>query len=451
MLQISDNLQPSATRLEQLFNDLADGLDPTIENKDSGNLAIDGLPTPYSLQSEILQSPALRKIVASGRQVGKTVMATMSAIGGKEYGERGLLDGAQVHISSTTQDQSDLFWDYLTSWLGELIGTPGFYKNESRRIIRYRGGQIRVKTGRTPDTLRGGNVDKLILDECAYLDPDAWRKVGAPMLLARNGVAEFYSTPKRRNWFFQLFEAAKSNEDWEWWNFTTLANPHISEKALDMLVSDMTEDDYEQEILAKFLEGQGAVFRNIDRVATLQKRERYAGKFVFGVDWGKQQDYTVIVVMDIQTKQMVDYDRFNQIGWSLQRGRLINLYEKWNPLTIIAEQNSIGEPNIEALWAEDLPVEPFMTTAQSKSPLIESLVLAIEREEIGILDDDIIKGELMAYERTITKTGRSQYSAPTGLHDDCVIATALALYGVIENIGYGWGSAPIQGYGDFRG
>ena len=131
------------------------------------------LPRPYPLQSEILLSPAMRKVIASGRQVGKTMTASMSAIGGKGYGGRGLLDGAHVHISSTTQDQSDLFWDYITDWLAPLFDMPGFYKNEGRRIIQYRGGRIRVKTGKNPDALRGGNVDKLILDECAYLDPKA--------------------------------------------------------------------------------------------------------------------------------------------------------------------------------------------------------------------------------------------------------------------------------------
>lgn len=358
-------------------------------------------------------------------------MATMSAIGGKGYGGRGLFDGAYVHISSTTQDQSDLFWDYVTTWLAPLFSEPGFYKNESRRIIRYRGGQIRVKTGRQPDALRGGNVDKLILDECAYLDPDAWNKVGQPMLLAREGVAELYSTPKRRNWFFQLFNKASDpeNEHWRAWHFPTTRNPHLSATSLAMLTADMTDEDYKQEILAEFLEGQGAVFRYIDERATLSRVDAYPGDFVFGVDWAQQRDFTWITVMDRQTRRMVDYDRFNGVNWSLQRGRLKTLYDKWQPSLIIAESNSIGSPNIEALQQEGLPVQAFETTGVSKPPLIESLVLAFDRGEIAVLNDPILKGELMAYERKITATGRSQYSAPEGLHDDGVISLALAWHG----------------------
>lgn len=411
-----------------------------------------GLPTPYPLQREILISPAKRKVVVAGRQVGKTMTASMSAIGGPNYGERGLLDGAHVHISSTSQDQSDLFWDYITTWLGPVINTPGFYKNEGRRIIRYKGGQIRVKTGRNPDALRGGNVDKLILDECAYLDQEAWRKVGQPMLLARDGVAEFYSSPKRRNWFFELYVYANDpeNEGWAAWNFSTLENPHLSDSALEMLIADMTEEDYSQEILGQFLLSQGAVFRYVAERCTADRRAPYPGRFVAGLDWAMQSDYTAIVVMDAATHAVVDMDRFNGVDWALQRGRVRAMWDKWQLSEIIAENNSIGSPNIEALQREGLPVRAFETTTASKPPLIESLVLAFDRGEVTALNDSVLIGELMAYERTVTATGRSQYSAPDGLHDDTVMALALAWYGVTNDGRLIMADAPRE-FSNYRG
>lgn len=74
-----------------------------------------------------------------------------------------------------------------------------------------------------------------------------------------------------------------------------------------------------------------------------------------------------------------------------------------------------------------MPVRPFQTTATSKPPLIESLALAFEREELQWLADPVWTGELEAYERKVSPvTGRSQYSAPEGMHDDTVMARALA-------------------------
>lgn len=395
------------------------------------------LPVPYPLQREILMHPAKRKIVVAGRQVGKTHTASMSAIGGAEYGARGLRDGALVHISSTSQDQSDIFWNNITDWMGEFIGTRGVYKNETKRILKYKGGQIHVKTGRNPDALRGGTVDKLILDECAYLEPDAWNKVGQPMLLVRNGVAEFYTTPKRRNWVFQLFVKAQdpANTDWAAWSFSTLENPYLSQEALDLLTADMTQEDYRQEILAEFLEGQGAVFRYVNERCTAQPREPYPGRFVAGVDWAQASDFTSITVMDADTRTVVAHERFNGVDWSLQRGRLRVICDRWKVKQIIAESNSVGGPNVEALQREGLPVIAFETTGVSKPPLIESLVLAFDRAEITVLDDPVIKGELMAYERKLTASGRSQYSAPEGLHDDTVISLALAWHGVTKASG----------------
>lgn len=192
---------------------------------------------------------------------------------------------------------------------------------------------------------------------------------------------------------------------------------------------------FRQEYLAEFLEGAGAVFRRIGENAILEPAEPIIGhEYVFGVDWAMKNDFTAIVVMDKGTRQMVALDRFNRVDWALQRSRLTSLYEKWKPQTIIAESNSIGSPNIEALQREGLPVVSFETTASSKPPLIESLVLAFERDEIKVLNNPVLKGELMAYERTVSHvTGRSQYSAPDGMHDDTVMGLALAWWGVLGN------------------
>jgi len=86
----------------------------------------------------------------------------------------------------------------------------------------------------------------------------------------------------------------------------------------------------------------------------------------------------------------------------------------------------MGEPIIEQLQYDGLPVEGFQTTASSKPPLIENLALTLEREEWQFLSIPIATAELEAYERKVSQiTGRSQYGAPEGLHDDTVIARAL--------------------------
>lgn len=393
------------------------------------------LPELYPLQREIVDSPVKRKVINAGRRAGKTEMWAVGAI-------EAMLAGRKVLLSSTSQDQADIFWTRIKAWTAPLHAYA--YKNETKRILEFNGGRIRVKTGSDADVLRGEDADYLIMDECSRLDPAAWFEVGAPMLADRDGTAVFITTPNRKNWFYLLYNKAKRDTTgrWQAWHFTTMANPYLNKVALNDLVEDMTEDAYRQEILAEFLESGGEVFRNIEACATGKIMQPYKGEFVFGLDWAQKSDYTCITVMDKVTRRMVDIDYFNGVSWSLQRGRVKALADKWKPVDIVAEENSIGSPNIEALQQEGLPVRPFMTTAQSKPPLIESLALALERNEITLLDDGVLTGELAAYEREVSPTtGRSKYGAPEGMHDDTVIATALAWYGVING-------APVAEYGD---
>jgi len=114
----------------------------------------------------------------------------------------------------------------------------------------------------------------------------------------------------------------------------------------------------------------------------------------------------------------------------MQRDRLRALSDRWRPGVIWAEANSIGSVNIEALQAHGLPVRPFQTTVQSKGPLIEALALAMERGEVTLLDDPVLRGELNAYMTERLPSGAYRYGAPPGMHDDTVIAVALGWMGV---------------------
>lgn len=394
-------------------------------------LTID-LPTPHGKQRDIITSPAKRKVICTGRRFGKTLSGALIAVDDEIGG--GIMGAKKVLIASTSQDQSDVFWGYLRRWLAPLVQAGAAYKNETKRIIELaNGGAVRVKTGRDPDVLRGFDADTLILDECAFLDPLAWYEVGAPMMADRNGTAVFYSTPKRKNWFYLLYSKALADTSgrWQAWHGTTLDNPYLSQIAVNELASDMTEEGYKQEILAQFLEGSGQVFRNLQECAIAPIPEKpYEGRFIMGVDTAQQNDYTALIILDAATRKQVAIDHFNRVTWQVYRDRIRALYELWQPEQIIFEINSVGSPNYEALAADGLPVVAFETTALTKAPLIESLVLAFERREISIFDHAGLLSELGAYERKVSVTGRSQYSAPEGLHDDYVMALALAWHGV---------------------
>jgi len=386
------------------------------------------LPKPHIKQAAIAATHAKRVVVNAGRRAGKTTLAARVSV------KKMLKEHMRVLLASTTQDQADAFWEKCKEWLFELIEAGIVHRNEQRRILTFQdGGRIKVKTASDADTLRGDHADFLVLDECALLAPDAWDKVGAPMLLDNDGDAWFISTPRRRNWFHDLYQKAVADTSgrWQAWHFTSYDNPHLSKAALDEITSDLTDEAYRQEILAEFLEGEGAVFRNILANLTApmnaQPSDHAGHRIVMGVDWAQKNDFTCLSVVCNECRLEVALDRFNKIDWAFQRARLDALAKRWNVAHIEAEENSIGSPNIEALQREGLPVIPFTTTSASKPPLIQSLALAFERSECRWLDVPAATAELHAFESKVAaNTQRISYAAPEGLHDDTVVARALA-------------------------
>lgn len=384
------------------------------------------LPRPHHKQREIEQSPAKRKVICSGRRGGKTTLAARVAI------KRAGVKNSRILYATPTQDQHAAFWDKCTEWLADPIRLGIIRKNETMHTLDFpKGGHIRAKTAWNADTLRGDYADLLILDEYAMMNPDAWDKVGAPMLLDNNGDAWFISTPKRKNHFFHAFLHGQDDTGrWAAWHFTSHDNPYLSDEALADIAKDMTEDAYRQEIMAEFLENEGAVFRNIPACLNAPMNatpEQHEGHWIIaGVDWGKQNDFTVISVGCMKCHQELALDRFNQIDYAFQSQRLLALKDRWHIRYLLAEQNAMGDPIIEQLQRSNMPVQGFQTTASSKPPLIENLALALERVEWQFLSIPVATGELEAYERKVSEqTGRSSYSAPEGLHDDTVIARAL--------------------------
>lgn len=385
------------------------------------------IPKASPIQADFINSPAKRKVIVAGRRGGKTTGVAILAA------KLALKEKRRILEAAPTQEQTDAFWETVKKYYADLLVAGLAKKNETRRMIDLPdGGRIRCKTAWDADTLRGDYADLLILDEYADMEPNAWDEVGAPMLLDNDGDAIFIGTPKRRNHFFHLYQKAASDTEGRWaaWHFTSYDNPHLSREALDEITKDMTEASYKQEILAEFLEGEGAVFRNINAClgAPDPAGDHEGHQLMAGVDWGKSNDYTAISIGCRDCRVEVARDRFNQIDYTFQRARLVELCQRYGVTRVMVELNSIGEPNFESLARDGLPVVGFTTTASTKPPLIENLALALQRAEWQFQADPVWTGELEAYEVKINDvTGRSTYSAPSGMHDDTIVARALML------------------------
>ena len=94
------------------------------------------------------------------------------------------------------------------------------------------------------------------------------------------------------------------------------------------------------------------------------------------------------------------------------------------------DSTGVGDPVFDDLAAEFPGLEGYRFTAQSKRALVQGLMVAVERGRVfWPASWEVLTGEMKRYEYTITPNGGVGYSAPSGYHDDCVMAFALAVHG----------------------
>lgn len=378
---------------------------------------------PHPGQAQVHNSAARFKILDCGRRWGKTRLGVMECLDVAAKGGR-------AWWVAPSYKMSEVGWRPLRRLATQMPGTE--VRRVDREVILPNGGSVTVRSADNPDSLRGEGLDYVVLDECAFMHEDAWNEALRPALADRQGGALFISTPKGRNWFWRAWQRGQDDGDeWQSWKFSSYDNPHVANSEIDAAKATLPERVFLQEFMAEFIEDAGGVFRNVMGCATARDAEPQPNRqYVMGVDWGKSNDFTVLTVLDVESRSMVAFDRFNQIDYTVQLGRLTALHERYRTHAIIAESNSMGTPIIEQMQRQGLPVIPFATTNSTKQAAIDALALAFERADIAILPEPVLVGELQGYEMTRLPSGLMRYGAPEGMHDDTVMSLAIAWHGL---------------------
>ena len=79
-------------------------------------------------------------------------------------------------------------------------------------------------------------------------------------------------------------------------------------------------------------------------------------------------------------------------------------------------------------------IYPFVTTSKSKQDIIEALIVANNNKEVQFLPIDWLRKEFEVFTYEYNPSSKSvKYSAPSGFHDDGVMATCIAYYSLKAN------------------
>src|SRR5882724_5837832 len=308
-------------------------------------------------QQAFVESTAKRNVIRAGRRGGKTYGVAIRAL-------RCFLAGKRVLYAAPTQEQIDRFWTVVVRALAPAIDQKILRKNETRHLIERVGSEsrIRAKTAWNADSLRGDYADELILDEWQLMNEDAWRLVGAPMLIDNNGNATFIYTPPSLHsrsaskaddpqHAAKLFKKAQLDTTGRWkvFHFGSKENPYIDATAIEELAQDMTALAYRMEIEAEDVnENPSALWtrETIDSNRVIAAEVPELDRVVVAVDPSATADGDeagIIVVGRGANHGYVLADRSIQGSPATWAKEAVLMFHRYKASRIVAEANNGGE------------------------------------------------------------------------------------------------------------
>jgi hypothetical protein len=367
-------------------------------------------------QQEIVMHPARFKVVMCGRRFGKTALGVREACDAA-------LAGQPVGWFSPTYKYVLEVWRELLQRLKPVISRSN---DQERRIELVTGGVIEMWTMDTPDPGLGRKYKLAVIDEAGIVPDllDLWQRAIRPTLVDLSGGAMFLGTPRgRRHGFVVLFNRGNDPNEPNWASFRakTLDNPFIPPEEVEEARRELPPEVFAQEF-------EGIPTDDGANPFGLEAIRRAVGPLssdpvvVYGVDLARSMDYTVVIGLDAYRK-VAFLDRW-QASWAETKQKIRTVVGQ---TPVVADATGVGDAIVADLQGMGVDVTPHVFTQPSKLRLMQRLVAAFQGSELTI-PDGWLTGELESFEFLYTATG-VRYEAPSGFHDDGVMALALALYG----------------------
>ncbi len=369
-------------------------------------------------------------------------------------------------VLKSTDEETDLRWvpDYDANGkkVWEFISSTA----SGPQVRFWNNATVTVKSADSPESIVGRGYNLIIIDEAALVDERVF--VQQIMGTARKrGIKIFLITSPRgkRHWTYRYYMKGQDPKELDYMSFRQPwhKNPKFS-KTLERLMKDLPDWIRKQEYEAEFLEDGDTVFKNLSNclvgepieIETQEQlfdtgdvkdltRTDLEGKkfitraanrrFVAGLDLAKSVDYTVFWVMDMETGDCMYYRRLNKTDYRIILKHAADVCQRFNNAELIFDATGVGSGLADFFQNHNVSTHPYVFTNESKNELVVSLALAIEYNEIKIPNIQTVVNELSVFTYSLTRTGKLSYSAPSGYHDDIVMALALANWYRRQNIG----------------
>lgn len=391
---------------------------------------------PYPEQARVLAKAKRFNVLQCGRRAGKTTLGVILAcdiLTGYEGQEPG-----PVGWFAPSAKYFDEPWVELKRTFEPILRRSN---EQLKRLELTTGGVIDFWSfDNSDDAGRGRKYRRVVVDECGFIPRliPKWQAAIRPTLADLRGDAWFFGTPHGRGDFHTLFQKGESGDPgWASFRFGTIKNPAISKKEIESARAEMSPEVFAQEFEGIPADDAGNPF-GMDAINACTKPMSPCEPVVYGIDLAKSVDWTVVVGLDY-TGDVCRFERWQHTPWEHTEARIVSMVGQ---TLCVVDSTGVGDPIVERLQRSGLRAQAFKFTSSSKQDLMLGLVAAVQKGEVGFPVGPI-RAELETFRYEFRPSG-VRYSAPEGLHDDCVCALALAVSGIRR-------SAPIQVYTPMSG
>lgn len=385
-------------------------------------------PKLYEKQERAFFNPKRYSFIEASTKAGKTVAAIAWILEQALAGER----GQNFWWVAPITEQSKIAYTRIKNGL-----TPGTFtprEAPTPTITLINGATIVFKSGDNPDSLYGEDVYGGVVDEASRCKEESWHALRSTLTATQGPVRIIGNVKGRKNWFFRLARIAESGrrDNMFYEKITVLdaiAAGVIPQSEVEDARATLPEAVFRELYMAEPSDDGGNPFGLLHIFACIRRDEEgnevstpaLGPAVAFGVDLAKKQDYLVVIGLNAEG-EVCSFDRWQGISWRQSIRRIHSIVGEDAPALV--DSTGVGDPVLEELQEEHGNFRGYNFTQASKQRLMEGLAVSIQGHEITFPDGPI-RNELESFEYELTRTG-VRYSAPEGLHDDCVCALALA-------------------------
>ncbi len=414
---------------------------------------------PKVYQAGLLRDTSKRIVVRWSRQAGKTTCIALRAIWfACKYPKTVTL------IVAPTLRQSMIMSDRIQDFLSSLSKCKSveLVDRMQRTTIRFKNGSRIVALPNSPQLLRGYTASQVITDESGFFKDDrlVFYNVLYPMLSTTDGTLIASSTPwSKDSVFYRMCQAPEFSkhtvtcED-------VVRSGLVKQSFIDEMRSQLPFERFQREFMSEFVEDidawltQSLIVSCIDgQLAFYDFQAQPNGEFYVGVDFGKEHDFSVVLVVEKQGSMLrvVHVHRFPlHTEYASVIGYIRSLQDRWKIVRAVrADVTGVGNYIVEDMVRSGIQgVTGVNFTINSKEEMATILREKMRNGEVKIpyvptrkIADIDLTAELNIEKFELMKTGHLRFSHPEGGHDDVFWSTSLAVLCSVKS------PLPIPGVG----